>query len=186
MVERVRLRRQRGEPGLGEVVRARGRERPREEPAEARRDDLGGAEAGGGPRADAAAARDELADRLLQVSGLDGVLAASCASPSTNGARTKLVTSSRASVRAALNVARTSAARSSHVRSRGSRVERAPEDPGAGEAAGEGRHDRRVGLVGRLRLADAAGRAGAAELGVSTASRLVVRTRPPVNPRRDG
>ena len=67
--------------------------------------DLRRREAGGDPRADAAAARDELADRLRRSPVSTGSSSPVPASPSTNGSRMKLVTSSRAIVRAALNVA---------------------------------------------------------------------------------
>ena len=64
------------------------------------------AQPGRSPRADAAAAGHELADRLVEPTRLHGPSSSPRrASPSTNGSRMKLVTSSRAIVRAALKVA---------------------------------------------------------------------------------
>src|SRR5580765_3482323 len=70
----VGLARERGEPCLQEIVDACAGERPGQHAPEARRQDLRGREPGGGPRADAAAAGYELADRLLHVAGLNGTL----------------------------------------------------------------------------------------------------------------
>ena len=67
MLELVRLRRERAEPGQQEVVdRARG-EHGGQQPAGARGEDLRRGEARSDPGADAARARDELADRLLHL-----------------------------------------------------------------------------------------------------------------------
>ena len=94
LLELVRLARERGEAGLQEVVRGRRRERPRQQPPEARREIVcRPTTARGRPRADAARARDELADRLAQVRRpRPAARSPSWASPSTNGSRTKLVT----------------------------------------------------------------------------------------------
>jgi hypothetical protein len=54
----------------------RGGERPGQQPPEARRDGLRRGEACGRPGADAPAAGDELADRLLQVAGVERLLVA--------------------------------------------------------------------------------------------------------------
>ena len=112
---------QRHERRLQEVVRRAGGERPREQPAEARRHDLRAAEACRDPDADAARARDELADRAAGAFARRRRSSPSQASPSTNGSRTKLVTLSCEIVRDALNVAAASVAKSSAVSSRGSR-----------------------------------------------------------------
>ena len=121
-------------------------ERPREQPSEPRRQDLGGREPRGRPGPAAAAAGDELADRLRESPVWTGCSSPSCASPSTNGSRRKLVTSSCASVRAALNVAAESTTRSSEVR-RGVAVEEARAPAGHPEPADEDADDRRVRLV---------------------------------------
>ncbi len=76
LLELVRLARQRGEAGLQTVVRARCGERPGEQPAEPRRQDLRGGRSRGGPRPTAPAARDELADRLAEVGVSSGWVAA--------------------------------------------------------------------------------------------------------------
>src|SRR5207302_7256128 len=77
----VRLSRQRGERGLEEIVGGRGSERPRQEAAETRRDDLRRSERGGGPGAGAAAASHELSDRLLHAAS-DGLLIIAPRAPS--------------------------------------------------------------------------------------------------------
>ena len=76
LLELVRLRRQRAEAGLQEVVRRRRGQRPRQQPAAARRDRVHADDAGGGPHADAAAAREQLADRLAGAAVLDRLLVA--------------------------------------------------------------------------------------------------------------
>ena len=110
LLELVRLGRQRGSrpagrrcgPAASDHVSSR----PCAEPPSARRRRLRR------PTADAAPAGEQLADRLARAAVLDRLLVALCASPLTNGSRTKLVTSSLAIVRAALNVAAASTARS--------------------------------------------------------------------------
>src|SRR6476661_3962897 len=67
VLQLVALACERDESCLKKVVGACCRERPGEKTAEPRREDLRGREAGGGPGADAAAARDELPDRLVEV-----------------------------------------------------------------------------------------------------------------------
>src|SRR4029450_12257597 len=106
LLQFVRPRRQGREARLQPVVRAGGCARPREQPARARREDLRGREPGGRPHADAAAARHELADRLVHAA-LHGLLAlAGMRLAAHEGlSRRKLVTSSFDSVRAALKLA---------------------------------------------------------------------------------
>src|SRR3954466_3726865 len=76
LLDLVALVRERGERCLEEVIRSRRRKRPREEPPEPRGDDLRRGEPARDPRADAAGAGHELADRLTEVARLDGLLAA--------------------------------------------------------------------------------------------------------------
>src|SRR5581483_10219171 len=76
LLELVALARQRRERGLEEVVRTCRGQSPRQQPSGSRREDLRRRKAGRRPCADAAAARHELADRLLQISRLLRLLAA--------------------------------------------------------------------------------------------------------------
>src|SRR3954447_17930928 len=76
LLDLVRLAREGREAGLEEIVHAGGGERPGQQAPEARREDLGARKRRRGPGADAAAARDELADRLAIVAGRDRVLVA--------------------------------------------------------------------------------------------------------------
>src|SRR5205814_4808969 len=70
LLELVALARERGERSLEEVVCPGGGERPREDAPGTRGEDLSRRQTGRRPRADAAAARHELADGLLEVAGL--------------------------------------------------------------------------------------------------------------------
>src|SRR5919197_3802931 len=85
LLEFVRLVGEGGEAGLEEVIDPGGAERPRQQAAEARREDLRRREPARHPDADATRARDEFTNRLLKVAGRDGLLATLVRSPLHEG-----------------------------------------------------------------------------------------------------
>src|SRR5439155_10284372 len=74
LVELVGLARQGREAGLQEVVDPGRRQRPRQQPAEARRENLRDRKPGSRPRTDTTAACEEFANRLADIAAFDRLL----------------------------------------------------------------------------------------------------------------
>ena len=115
LAELVGLARQGREAGLQEVVDPGRRQRPRQQPAEARRENLRDRKPGSRPRTDTTAACEEFANRLADIAAFDRLLVSLVRMSRANGSRRKLVTSSPESVLAALNDADESTVRSRKV-----------------------------------------------------------------------